>query len=86
MSMCQSMNKDYHRSDTNTIGKIPERPLRLATWESLLACAEWELRMAILRGDKKRIAELKQSIAAARIHVQCGDPFPIRPFSLGGAA
>jgi hypothetical protein len=76
------MYKQYHASATRAIGKLPNPPLRLATWESVLECAEWELKKAKLRNDTGRVAQLKRTIIAARIHVQCGDPFPIGPFSL----
>jgi hypothetical protein len=82
------MGLDYHSTTTLSTEKElnqGKKPLPRASWDSVLECAAWELDRAKVMGDKKRITALGKTIKAARQHIQCGDAFPIGPFSIGGA-
>jgi hypothetical protein len=58
-------------------GKSLQRPLRYASWESVLECARWELKQAANRGDLERVSALKKTIGFAKKHLR--GPFPIEP-------
>lgn len=54
------------------------RPWPMATWDSVLECAEWDLRRAEATKQQDRVTALLKTIAYAKQRIACGDRFPIR--------